>query len=111
MNETNNPIAYTSLLRDAINNSPESYDAHRGNYESIIKSLPEERLYSLIETALKKIPEREKEILELRYGLHGETHTLQKVGEQFQISRERVRQIQKKALKHLADQGLEGQLQ
>ncbi|MGB3295129.1 MAG: RpoD/SigA family RNA polymerase sigma factor [Phormidesmis sp.] len=48
------------------------------------------------------LTEREKEIIALRYGLTtGETHTLEEVGRIFQLSRERVRQIQTKAMRKL----------
>jgi RNA polymerase primary sigma factor len=49
--------------------------------------------------ALSKLDDRERKILELRYGLKdGHTRTLEEVGQFFNISRERVRQLEKKAL-------------
>lgn len=53
---------------------------------------------------LATLPPREEKVLRLRFGLDGEEeHTLQKVGEKqkFPISRERVRQIQSKAIQKL----------
>ncbi|MBR8700711.1 RNA polymerase sigma factor SigA [Fusobacterium sp. DD29] len=48
------------------------------------------------------LDEREKQILKLRYGLDGEEiHTLEEIGNAFNITRERVRQIEKKTLKKL----------
>ncbi len=52
--------------------------------------------------ALNELTEREAEILTLRYGLNGaQKHTLKELGEIFGITRERIRQIQKGALRKL----------
>lgn len=51
-----------------------------------------------LEELLMELSPRERKILELRYGLHGqEVLTLQEVGERLEITRERVRQLQTKA--------------
>jgi hypothetical protein len=51
-----------------------------------------------LEELLLELTPRERKILELRYGLHGqEVLTLQEVGERLEITRERVRQLQTKA--------------
>lgn len=47
---------------------------------------------------------REKEILELRYGRNGEEHTLEEVGQIFDLTRERIRQIQNRAERTLRRQ-------
>lgn len=61
-------------------------------------------LEDTLETILTKLSEREKQIIELRYGLYGTgPHTLEETGQILGITRERVRQIQKKALKKLRD--------
>jgi len=55
-----------------------------------------------IEEVLDTIPEREAKILKLRYGLwKGNEHTLEEVGQQFKVTRERIRQIEAKALRKL----------
>jgi RNA polymerase primary sigma factor len=55
-----------------------------------------------IEAALKELSERETEILKMRFGLcDGDEYTLEEVGEQFKVTRERIRQIESKALKKL----------
>lgn len=52
--------------------------------------------------ALAALPERERNILRLRYGLEdGRRHTLEEVGTAFGITRERTRQIEADALRHL----------
>lgn len=55
-----------------------------------------------INAILGLLKPREKDILTLRYGLFGqEIHTLEEVGKKFNITRERVRQIEKKTLDKL----------
>jgi len=55
-----------------------------------------------IEEALKLLTEREAKVLKMRFGLgDGNEHTLEEVGQQFKVTRERVRQIEAKALRKL----------
>lgn len=64
------------------------------------------RLRSIAE-AICDLPERERSIVVLRYGLDGnDPWTLGQIGEHFHISRERVRQIEAKALERLSYNGL-----
>lgn len=55
-----------------------------------------------IANALEQLTERERKVLELRYGLSdGQPRTLEEVGRSFNVTRERVRQIEVKALRKL----------
>jgi RNA polymerase primary sigma factor len=55
-----------------------------------------------IDTVLKTLTYREREIIKLRYGLgDGYTYTLEEVGRIFKVTRERVRQIEAKAVRKL----------
>ncbi len=55
-----------------------------------------------IEDALRGLPERETTVLRMRYGLgNGREYTLEEVGQHFNLTRERIRQIELKALKRL----------
>ena len=55
-----------------------------------------------LQQALGRLPDREAHILQLRYGLlDGETHTLEEVGRQIGVTRERVRQLEAQALNRL----------
>ena len=55
-----------------------------------------------IENLLKTLTYREREIIRLRYGLgDGYTYTLEEVGRIFKVTRERVRQIEAKAVRKL----------
>jgi len=64
--------------------------------------LLQESLSHTITDALKSLPERERTILMLFYGIgHRESHTLEEIGERYDLTRERVRQLKDKALMHL----------
>jgi len=70
---------------------------------------PEETLHvSLDEDTLRRavasLPEREQEILKLRYGLNGDSDpkSLEEIGRRLGLTRERVRQLESEALKRLA---------
>jgi RNA polymerase primary sigma factor len=55
-----------------------------------------------VENALNALPRREREVIELRYGLlGGEPRTLEEVGRAFGVTRERIRQIENNTLKKL----------
>lgn len=55
-----------------------------------------------VEEALSTLSPREQEVLRLRFGFNGNhPHTLAEIGDKYGISRERVRQIEAKALKRL----------
>ena len=55
-----------------------------------------------VQRALSSLPRREREVLELRYGLDGhEPMTLEEVGQAFGVTRERIRQIENNTLKKL----------
>lgn len=61
-----------------------------------------EMLRESIKNALAVLSERERQVLELRFGLvDGKDHTLEEVGQYFTVTRERIRQIESKALRKL----------
>ncbi|MBD2092410.1 RpoD/SigA family RNA polymerase sigma factor [Microcoleus sp. FACHB-1515] len=78
------------LLEDSSTQSPEA---------QMSETMMRQEIYSVLGDVLT---EREKDIISLRYGLTtGEPHTLEEVGGLFNLSRERVRQIQTKAMRKL----------
>lgn len=66
---------------------------------SLEEMVDNDRIPSEIEKALDTLTPREKKILSLRFGLDGnEAHTLEQCANQFDVNRERIRQIEAKAL-------------
>ncbi|MHB8819376.1 MAG: sigma-70 family RNA polymerase sigma factor, partial [Bellilinea sp.] len=69
---------------------------------SPIQSAYSKMLREKIEAVLETLPPREARILRLRFGLeNGHTYTLEEVGQKFGLTRERIRQIESKALRRL----------
>jgi RNA polymerase primary sigma factor len=65
-----------------------------------------------VQAALESLPWRERRVLELRYGLAGEgPMTLEEIGTQVGVTRERVRQIESKTLLKLKNSGEAGRLE
>ncbi len=65
------------------------------------------RLKEQIKNSLEKLNDREKKILEMRFGLNDSREcTLEEVGERFNVTRERIRQIESKALRKLQSPSL-----
>ncbi|MCK4976689.1 MAG: sigma-70 family RNA polymerase sigma factor, partial [Anaerolineales bacterium] len=61
-----------------------------------------EMLRESVKNALAVLSDRERQVLELRFGLaDGTDHTLEEVGQYFSVTRERIRQIESKALRKL----------
>ncbi len=59
-----------------------------------------------VDQLLTELNDRERRIIQLRFGFHdGQTHSLEEVGRLFGVSRERVRQLEKNALKKLRVRG------
>jgi RNA polymerase primary sigma factor len=86
----------------------ESEDSYFGDFieddgaESPVSAAANEMLKDKIEQVLKTLTYREREIIKLRYGLgDGYTYTLEEVGRIFKVTRERVRQIEAKAVRKL----------
>ncbi|ADC90129.1 putative RNA polymerase, sigma 70 family subunit [Thermocrinis albus DSM 14484] len=64
-----------------------------------------------IEEMLDKLPEKERRVIELRFGLRGEEpRTLREIGEILNISRERVRQLETRALRKLRNMAMKKHL-
>ncbi len=74
-----------------------SEDASSPDKELLTDSLRKE-----IERALNTLTRREADIIRLYFGLNGKhTHTLEEIGEEFNLTRERIRQIKDEVIKRL----------
>ena len=61
-------------------------------------------LKDYVRDIIKDLSPREQKILEMRFGLlDGVSHTLEEVGQEFDVTRERIRQIEAKALERIKD--------
>lgn len=70
-----------------------------------------EILKDYVKEAIKDLSPREQKILEMRFGLtDGVTHTLEEVGQEFDVTRERIRQIEAKALEKIQHMNIIGKL-
>lgn len=88
-----------TVSQDDDRNLMEVIDSgQRSPVEEASEKIVEERM----DAYLKLIPEREQDILSMRFGLRGrESHTLEEIGTALKLSRERVRQIEGRALRRL----------
>ncbi|GGR44985.1 hypothetical protein GCM10008959_02610 [Deinococcus seoulensis] len=72
------------------------------NLDSPVENAAKTLLSEELEKALSKLTEREAMVLKFRKGLvDGREHTLEEVGQRFSVTRERIRQIENKALRKL----------
>jgi RNA polymerase primary sigma factor len=87
----------------------EEEDSHLGDFIedksriSPADSVVTTNLRQVTDAVLATLSPREEVVIKLRYGLgpHGEEHTLEEVGKNFDVTRERIRQIEAKALRKL----------
>ena len=83
---SDNPIRFEDVIEDFNNGNP-------------LKRLEDEFIAESIKKHLDKLGDMEKIVLQLRYGFGGdEAMTLEEIGNKYNLSRERIRQIQEKGL-------------
>lgn len=86
----------------------EEEDSHLGDFirddssQALVEAVSDQMLREQLKAVISQLTERERQVLELRFGLKdGEMHTLEEVGKCFHVTRERIRQIEAKALRKL----------
>ncbi len=94
------PVSLQTLIGDEEDSELEQFVAAEGDdYEVVNNNELHNRLMDVLDT----IPEREAKVLILRFGVNdGKTRTLEEVGKIFHVTRERIRQIEAKALRRLS---------
>ena len=86
----------------------EEDDSHLGDFieDDTALSPSDSAAFSMLreelKSALESLTDRERQVIELRFGLlDGRARTLEEVGKEFNVTRERIRQIEAKALRKL----------
>ncbi len=87
----------------------EEEDSHLGDFiedkgvVSPVEQVVSARLKETVNEVLKTLTEREEKVLRMRFGVGDDTseHTLEEVGSEFAVTRERIRQIESKALRKI----------
>ena len=87
----------------------EEEDSHLGDFiedksvSSPVDQVVQQRLKETVGNVLKTLTEREEKVLRMRFGVGDESteHTLEEVGSEFAVTRERIRQIESKALRKI----------
>jgi RNA polymerase primary sigma factor len=92
-------------------------DSSLQDFVEDVKNMSPDRVAGLqilrdyVKEAIKDLSPREQKILEMRFGLtDGVTHTLEEVGQEFDVTRERIRQIEAKALEKIQQMNIIGKL-
>ncbi len=92
-------------------------DSSLQDFVEDVKNMSPDRVAGLqilrdyVKEAIKDLSPREQKILEMRFGLtDGVTHTLEEVGQEFDVTRERIRQIEAKALEKIQGMAIIGKL-
>jgi RNA polymerase sigma factor (sigma-70 family) len=99
------PAEYTQLSRFRTGGD-EWFQSSRDNranpYE---QERTNETQHTMLQSILKELPDRDREIIAVRYGLERgtEPQTLEAVGQQFGVSKERIRQLEARALRRMRD--------
>ena len=99
------PVSYEKLVKKELTNSENISGIPLTRFsleEKVIDDIFQKKLEEILKENLMTLSEREQEILKLRYGfVDGKCHSLEEIGNRFNISRQRINQIINKVLKYL----------
>ena len=82
-------------------NSPEVLALQSGDHEEIIRQADNKIVNTVVNKAMSELTPRESGILKYRFGINDDSHTLEETAKKFYVTRERIRQIESKALHKL----------
>jgi RNA polymerase primary sigma factor len=85
----------TTLLDLTVDDADQDTNARR------VETIDHERSLRALTLILPRLPPKERQIIELRFGLKGDSQTLAEIGQMMDLSRERIRQLEAKALTRL----------
>ncbi len=101
----------TVSLETSVGDNDEE-DSVLGDFIEDVKTTTPDRAAGMqllrdhVREIIRELSPREQKILEMRFGLHdGVAHTLEEVGQEFGVTRERIRQIEAKALEKIKEHG------
>jgi RNA polymerase primary sigma factor len=99
----------TVSLETSVGDSDDE-DSVLGDFIEDVKTITPDRVAAMqllrdhVQDIIRELSAREQKILEMRFGLSdGVSHTLEEVGQEFGVTRERIRQIEAKALEKIED--------
>ena len=100
---------YDDVFEINVENEMQGNDFRNINLDSlywndnVYKEIEQRGLRETLENLMEELTDREREVLRMRYGFEdGDEKTLEEVGQMFGVTRERIRQIESKAIKKLS---------
>ncbi|MDD4995258.1 MAG: sigma factor-like helix-turn-helix DNA-binding protein [Patescibacteria group bacterium] len=90
------PVSYEKLITDVIRR-------FTADQRSEVRPVWDEAAFQLVDRVLNELSEQERSVIRKHYGMDGKAMTLDRIGREFSISRERVYQIEVAALHRLRD--------
>jgi RNA polymerase primary sigma factor len=99
---TKNPVLFDAPLRDDENNGDTLRDSFIGDSgEDVLKEIFSKSTTRAIRDVLSTLTPREEKVIRRRFGIGCDEETLEEIGSSFKVSRERIRQIEAKAIERL----------
>ncbi|MDX9751971.1 MAG: RNA polymerase sigma factor RpoD/SigA [Flavobacteriales bacterium] len=106
LNNAGRHLSMDAPLRDGEDSGTMLDLLSNGDMPSPVDTLMSDSLRNEIERSLNSLAGREADVIRLYFGLNGnQPHTLEEIGQKFELTRERVRQIKEKAIRRMKHTG------